>query len=209
MITLGVLASGRGTNLQAILDAQAAGLPAKVGVVISDVRDAMALERARTAGVPGCFLDPGAFPGRAPYEGALARCLVEHEVDLVCLAGYMRVVGRVLLDAFPLRIMNIHPSLLPAFPGLDAQGQAVKHGVKVSGCTVHFVDKGVDTGPIIIQRAVPVLDSDDRESLAQRILQEEHLAYPEAIRLYAEGRLAVEGRRVRVLPSSAGHGVKV
>jgi phosphoribosylglycinamide formyltransferase-1 len=205
MIILGVLASGRGSNLQAILDAQAAGLPAQVGVVISDVQDAMALERAREAGVPACLVDPGAFPGRAAYEGALARCLEEHGVDLVCLAGYMRVVGRVLLDAFPLRIMNIHPSLLPAFPGLDAQGQAVKHGVKVAGCTVHFVDKGVDTGPIIIQRAVPVLEGDDRESLARRILQEEHIAYPDAIRLYAEGRLVVEGRRVKVRPSQAGH----
>ncbi len=200
---IGVLASGRGTNLQAILDAAAGGLlPAQVVVVISDRAEAPALGIAKARNVPAFFIDPRGLD-RATFELQLADCLDRHRVDLVCLAGFMRVVGKVMLERFESRILNIHPSLLPAFPGLDAQRQAWEHGVKITGCTVHFVDRGVDTGPIILQRAVPVLDEDTPDTLAARILKAEHLAYPEAIRLFAEGRLVREGRRVRVLPPEA------
>lgn len=202
-LVLGVLASGRGSNLQAILDASGRGLPARVGVVISDVEQAPALFRAREAGVPAVFVNPLEYPGRATYEARLLEVLRKYRVDLVCLAGYMRIVGRTMLAAFPGRVMNIHPSLLPAFPGVDAQAQALEYGVKVSGCTVHLVDGGMDTGPIILQRSVEVLEDDDRESLARRILEQEHQAYPEAIRLFAEGRLSLEGRRVRVKGGSS------
>ncbi len=200
-LRVGVLASGRGSNLQAILDAAARGeLPAQVVVVVSDRGDALALERARAAGVPAVFVDPARYPSRADFEAEIARLLEAHGVELVVLAGYMRVLGPAFVAAFRNRIMNIHPSLLPAFPGLHAQRQALEHGVKVAGCTVHFVDEGVDTGPIILQAAVPVLEDDTEESLAARILEQEHRLYPEAIRLYAAGRLRVEGRRVRILP---------
>lgn len=200
MIALGILASGRGTNLQAIIDACEAGrLKARPVVVISDNPRAQALERAARCGVPTAVVERRAHRSRDEHERAIVSILRGRGVDLVCLAGYMRLVGRVLLDAFPGRIMNIHPALLPAFPGLEAQRQALEYGVKIAGCTVHFVDEGADSGPIILQRAVPVLEGDDVDSLSARILEEEHRAYPEAIALYAAGRLRIDGRRVHIL----------
>lgn len=204
-IALGVLASGRGSNLQAILDAVAVGhLEARVRIVVSDNADAYALDRARSAGVPAFHVDPRGFGSRESYERRIAELLQQHEVALVALAGYMRIVGPVLLGAFPGRILNIHPSLLPAFPGLHVQRQALEHGARISGCTVHFVDAGVDTGPIVIQAAVPVHDADTEELLAERILRQEHRIYPRAIQLFAEGRLRLEGRRVLVDPPGVG-----
>ncbi len=198
-LPLGVLASGRGSNLQAIIDEITAGrLDAAVRVVVSDVGDAFALERARRAGVPAVFVEPNGPGGNAAYEERIAAVLRGHGVDLVVLAGYMRICGSVLLAAFPGRILNIHPSLLPAFPGLHVQRQALEYGARFSGCTVHFVDAGVDTGPIVAQAVVPVLDADSEETLAARILRREHRLYPHAIRLFAAGRLRLEGRRVIV-----------
>jgi phosphoribosylglycinamide formyltransferase-1 len=192
-----VLASGRGSNLQAILDAIASGgLDAAVKVVVSDVADAFALERARLAGVPAVFVDPKGPGGKPAYEPRVVSVLREHGVELVALAGYMRICGPALLAAFPGHILNIHPSLLPAFPGLHVQRQAIEHGARFSGCTVHFVDAGVDTGPIVVQAVVPVLDGDTEETLAARILRQEHQIYPHAIRLFAAGRLRLSGRRV-------------
>lgn len=197
MLKLGVLASGRGSNLQAILDNIDSGsLDARVVVVISDNADAMALEKARRQSIPAVHIEPSDFASKVEYEKRVVAVLKEYRTDLVILAGYMRIVGRVLLDAYSQRILNIHPSLLPSFPGLEAQKQALEYGVKVSGCTVHFVDRGMDTGPIIIQAAVPVLEGDTVESLSTRILAEEHRIYSQAIQWYAEGRLRIEGRRV-------------
>lgn len=202
-VRIGVLASGRGSNLQAIIDAIEAGtLQAHIVVVISNKRDAQALERARRHGLQDVFVDPKPFAGqpdsREAYDRALLDVLHKHEVELVLLAGYMKIVTPVLTQAYENRMMNIHPSLLPAFPGLDVQKKALEWGVKVAGCTVHFVTPGVDEGPIIIQAAVPVLEQDTPETLAARILAEEHRIYPRAVQLYAEGRLRVEGRRVHV-----------
>ena len=198
-LPLGVLASGRGSNLQAILDEIGSGrLAASVRVVVSDVGDAYALERARQAGVPAVFVDPKGPGGKAGHEQRIVEVLREHGVELVVLAGYMRICGPALLAAFPGRILNIHPSLLPAFPGLHVQRQALEYGARFSGCTVHFVDAGVDTGPIIAQAVVPVLDADTEDTLSARILRQEHRVYPHAIRLFAEGRLRLEGRRVLV-----------
>lgn len=198
-LVLGVLASGRGSNLQAILDAIAAGrCPARVAVVVSDRKDAAALDRARRAGILAVYLDPHAFPDRVAFDAAVATVLDEHGVALVCLAGYMRVLSPEFVRRYRARILNVHPALLPAFPGLHAQRQALEHGVRVAGATVHLVDEGVDTGPILLQGAVPVLDGDTEETLSARILAEEHRLYPEAIRLFAEGRLEVSGRRVRI-----------
>ena len=192
-LVLGVLASGWGSNLQAILDAIEAGrCPARVAVVVSDRKDAPALERGRRAGASAVHLDPKAYPDRVTFDEAVAEVLHQHAAELVCLAGYMRVLSVGFVRRFPGRILNVHPALLPAFPGLHAQRQALEHGVKVAGVTVHFVDDGVDTGPIVLQSAVPVLDDDTEETLAARILVEEHRLYPEAIRLYAEGRLRIE-----------------
>ena len=207
-LSLGVLASGRGSNLQAILDEIAAGhlAAAAVAVVVSDVADAFALERARSAGVPAFFVDPQGPGGKAAYEQRLAAVLREHGVGLVVLAGYMRVCGPVLLASFAGRILNIHPSLLPAFPGLHVQRRALEHGVRFSGCTVHFVDAGVDTGPIVAQAVVPVLDADTEETLAARILRQEHRLYPHAIRLFAQGRLRLAGRRVLLDATAPGAG---
>lgn len=200
-LRLGVLASGRGSNLQAIIDAIAVGrLPAKVVVVLSDKAGAAALERARRAGIPAEFADPAGFSAREAYDLALAGRLRSYNVELVVLAGFMRVLSPEFVRSFPDRIINIHPSLLPAFPGLHAQRQALEYGVRVSGCTVHFVDEGLDSGPIILQAAVPVLEGDSEESLAARILEQEHRLYPEAIRLFAEGRLRIQGRRVIISP---------
>ena len=197
-LRIGVLASGRGSNLQALLDASArADYPAQVVLVISDRERAAALDRARAAGVEALFVNPKDFGDRESFDLALVRELTARRVGLVCNAGYMRILSPAYCRAFAGRAMNIHPSLLPAFPGLHAQRQALEHGAKVAGATVHFVDDGpVDTGPIILQASVPVLPNDSEESLAARILVEEHRLYPEAVRLFAEGRLEVVGRRV-------------
>ena len=196
-LRLGVLASGRGSNLQAILEACARpGFPARVVVVISDRERAHALERARAAGVEALFVNPKDFADREAFDLALVRQLHARRVDLVCQAGFMRILSPAYVRAFAGRALNIHPSLLPAFPGLHAQRQALEHGVKVAGATVHFVEEGVDSGPIVLQASVPVHADDTEESLSARILAEEHRLYPEAIRLFAEGRLAIVGRRV-------------
>ena len=198
-LKIGVLVSGSGTNLQSILDACATGeLPARVVCVISNKADAFALQRAKQAGVPALHLDHRAHGGREAYDAALVATLQEFGVELVVLAGFMRIITPVLLNAFPNAVMNIHPALLPAFPGLHAQRQALDYGAKFAGCTVHFVDAGTDTGPIIMQAAVPVLEEDTEETLSARIQKEEHRVYPEAIRLFAEGLLRVEGRQVKV-----------
>ena len=198
-LALGVLASGRGSNLQAILDAtREPGFPARVAVVAGDRERAPALDRARAAGVPALFVDPKAFSDRAAYDAALGTALEAHGVGLVCLAGFMRILSPAFIRRFAGRILNVHPSLLPAFPGLHPQRQALAHGVRVAGVTVHFVDEGVDTGPIVLQASVPVLAGDTEESLAARILVEEHRLYPAAIRLFAEGRLRIAGRHVVV-----------
>ena len=196
MKRIAVLVSGRGSNLQALIDAAAATQldRAAIAVVISNVDDAFALERARRAGIPTSFIDHRGWPSRDAFDRALVAELKRHEVDLVCLAGFMRKVGAPVLDAYPNAILNIHPSLLPSFPGLHPQRQALTHGVKVSGVTVHLVTEDLDAGPIILQRTVPVLDDDTEETLAARILQEEHLAYPEAVRMVVNGG-RVDGRR--------------
>ncbi len=198
-LRIGVLASGRGSNLQAIIDAIEAGkLDCRLAVVVSDRADARALERARKHGAEAVFLAPKAHGSREAFDQAVLAVLADHRVELVCLAGYMRVLSPTFVSALPGQIMNIHPALLPSFPGLHAQRQALRHGVKISGATVHFVDEGVDTGPIICQAAVPVKEDDTEETLAARILVEEHQLYPRAIRLFAEGRLSLLGRRVLV-----------
>jgi phosphoribosylglycinamide formyltransferase-1 len=198
-LAVGVLASGRGSNLQAILDACARPeFPARVAVVISDRERAVALERARAAGVEALWINPKDFTDREAFDLTLVRELEARRVGLVCQAGYMRILSPVYIRAFGGRSLNIHPSLLPAFPGLHAQRQALEHGVKVSGATVHFADEGVDTGPIVLQAAVPVAPDDTEETLSARILAEEHRLYPEAIRLFAEGRLRIVGRKVIV-----------
>jgi len=198
-LRIGVLASGRGSNLQAIIDAIETGkLDCRLAVVVSDRADAQALERARKQGTEAVFMDPKAHPGREAFDQAVLGVLAENRVELVCLAGYMRVLSPTFVRALPGQIMNIHPALLPSFPGLHAQRQALQYGVKVSGATVHFVDEGVDTGPIICQATVPMREDDTEETLAARILEQEHQLYPRAIRLYAEGRLSVVGRRVLV-----------
>lgn len=200
---LGVLVSGSGTNLQAILDAIAAGsLQAKVGVVVSNVATAKALDRAKAARVPAIVVDHKAFPTREAFDAAVIEVLQSHRVDCVVLAGFMRLVTKTVLEAFPNRVVNVHPSLLPAFPGVHAQRQALAYGVAISGCTVHFVDSGTDTGPIIAQAAVPVLDDDDEASLTARILQKEHELLPMVLQWIAEGRVEVahpEGARPRAL----------
>jgi phosphoribosylglycinamide formyltransferase-1 len=192
---LGVLISGRGSNLQALIDAVQAGrLDASIAVVISNKADAAGLERARRAGIEAVTVSHRGWPSRDDYDRALVQELKARGVALVCLAGYMRLVGPALLEAFPDAILNIHPSLLPSFPGVDAQHQAVAHGVKVSGVTVHFVTAELDGGPIVLQRTVPVLDGDTGETLADRILAEEHKAYPEAVQLVLDGGWRIEGR---------------
>ena len=193
MMVLGVLVSGSGTNLQAILDAIAAGnLDARIAVVVSNVEGAGALARAASAGVATAVVAHGAYPDRRSFDAAVVDRLRENGVDVVVLAGFMRLVTDVLLDAFPMRIVNVHPALLPAFPGVHAQRQALAYGARVSGCTVHFVDRGTDTGPIIAQAAVPVRDDDDEEALRLRILAEEHALLPRVLQWLAEGRVHVE-----------------
>ncbi len=199
--TLGVLISGRGSNLQAIIDAVGAGrLDARIAVVISNRPDAHGLERARAAGIEALCVSHRAFPTREAFDRALVAELRARGVGLVCLAGFMRLLGPAFVEAFPQAILNIHPSLLPAFPGLDAQRQALEHGVKVSGVTVHLVDCQLDAGPIVVQRAVPVRDDDTAETLADRILEVEHQAYPEAIGILLDRRWRIEGRRFLVQP---------
>jgi len=193
---VGVLISGRGSNLQALIEAVADGrLRARLAVVISNRPDAAGLERAREAGIEAVVLSHGAFETRDAFDGALAAALKAREVDLVCLAGFMRLIGRPLLDAFPDAILNIHPSLLPAFPGVNAQAQALAYGVKVTGVTVHFVTPELDAGPIVLQTPVEVREDDDAESLAARILEQEHRLYPEAVRLVLSGGWRIVGRR--------------
>lgn len=198
-LRVGVLVSGNGSNLQSIIDhAEAGRIPAVVACVISNKAGAFALERARNHSIPNAVLDHRDFPDRESFDTAMVGILRENGVELVALAGFNRIVSKVMLNAFPQAILNIHPALLPAFPGNHAQRQAVEHGVKIAGCTVHFVDSGTDSGPIIAQAAVPVLANDSEESLSRRILQEEHKIYPEVIRLYAEGRIRVDGRQVLI-----------
>jgi phosphoribosylglycinamide formyltransferase-1 len=193
---LAVLISGRGSNLQSIIDAIARGaLDATIAVVVSNRSDAAGLLRAREAGIETLVLNPREYASREAYDRAIADALRAKRVGLVCLAGFMRLVSAPILDAFPNRVLNIHPSLLPAFPGLDAQQQAINHGVRVSGATVHFVTPELDGGPIILQSAVQVLDDDTAETLAARILILEHRIYPEAIRLVLDEKWMLEGRR--------------
>jgi len=195
-----VLISGRGSNLQAIIDASEKGeIPAKVAVVISNNPEAFGLERAKKHNLPAVVIDNRKFKDKNTYELEMVKTLQKYKVDLVCLAGYMRIVGPVLLEHYQGKMINIHPALLPSFPGLHGQKQALDYGVKVSGVTVHFVDEGCDTGPIILQTAVPVSENDTEETLSERILEQEHKIYPQAIKLFAEGKLKIEGRRVKIL----------
>jgi phosphoribosylglycinamide formyltransferase-1 len=195
---VGVLLSGRGSNLQALIDAARRGeLGGEITLVVSNVETARGLERARAAGIPAVFRDHRGKK-REAYDAEIVEILHAHQVDLVCLAGFMRLLSPVFVRAFPGRIVNVHPALLPAFPGLEAQRQAFEHGVKLSGATVHLVDEGLDSGPIVAQEAVSVLSSDTPESLAARILEAEHRIYPRAVRLLLEGRCRVEARRVIV-----------
>ncbi len=194
---LAVLVSGRGSNLQAIIDSiEKKKLRAEIALVASNVKDAYALERAQKHGIETLFLDPKAFSNRNSYEQNLVKQIQSRSVNLVCLAGFMRVLGKHFIEAFANRIINIHPSLLPAFPGLNAQKQALEYGVRYSGCTVHFVNEEVDGGAIISQAVVPVFDDDNEASLSKRILEQEHTIYPEAIRLIIEEQLTFSGRRV-------------
>lgn len=198
---LGVLVSGRGSNLQAIVDAiNADRLVAKIGVVISDNPDANALRRIAGLDIPTAVVERKNYASKPEFEEAIIEQLDLHHVELVLLAGFMRILSPQFINRFPMRIMNIHPALLPSFPGLDAQEQALRYGVKVSGATVHFVDEGMDSGPIILQEAVPVEDEDTVTTLAERILHLEHRLYVRAVRLYCEGRIHISGRAVKVLP---------
>ncbi len=197
---LGVLCSGRGTDLQSIIDAIGRGeVDAQIAVVLTDKPEAFALERAKKAGIKAVCVNRKQYDGREPFEKALIAELEEAGVTLVVLAGFMRILTPVFVRHFAGRIMNIHPALLPSFPGAHAHRDVLAYGVKVSGCTVHFVDEGTDSGPIILQAAVPVLAGDTEETLGARVLEQEHIIYPQAIQLYCEGRLQVEGRQVRIL----------
>ena len=194
---LAVLVSGRGSNLQAIIDSvDKSSLTAEISLVLSNVKDAYALERAKKHGLEVVFLDPKIFPNKATYEKKMVELLRSKSVDLICLAGFMRILGKKFIEAFPGQIINIHPSLLPAFPGLNVQKKALEHGVKFSGCTVHFVNEEIDGGPIIKQSVVPIHDKDSIESLSKRILEQEHIIYPEAIQLIIEDKIKFSGRRV-------------
>ncbi len=196
MKKIGVLASGRGTNLQSIVKAEERGeLAGKVVIVISDRREAYALEYAREKGIKSVYLNPKEFSNREEFDRVMLEQLKNEKVDLVVMAGFMRLLSPLMIEAFPNRIMNIHPALLPAFPGMNGVKQALEYGVKVSGCTVHFVDEGLDTGPIILQEVVPVFPEDTEDTLHERIQTVEHRKYPRAIDLYCRGFLNVEGRR--------------
>lgn len=201
MLSLAILGSGKGSNAQSIMDAIDAGkLSARIVCVLSDVPDAFILERARNRGIPAEYVDCAPF--KTKLDGAAEQktigLLKRYGADFIALAGFMRMVKPGLLQAFPHRIINIHPALLPSFPGLASWKQALDYGAKVAGCTVHFIDEGMDTGPIIVQRSVPILDHDTPESLHARIQEQEHVAYPQALQWIAEGRLRIEGRRVHV-----------
>ena len=195
---VGVLVSGRGSNLQSIIDHVESGYLKKVklSVVISDVKDAFALERAKMHGIDAVFIDPRAYASKMGFEEKIIATLKSYNVDLVLLAGYMRILGSEVILAYRDRIMNIHPALLPSFKGLHGPRQALEYGVKVAGCTVHFVDEGMDSGPIILQSCVPVKDNDTESTLASRILEQEHRIFPEAVKLFTEGKLKLDGRIV-------------
>ena len=194
---LAVLVSGRGSNLQAIIDSiEKNNLAAEISLILSNVPDAYALQRGKKHRLESIFLDPKSFSSRDDYEKQMIELLQTKSIDLVCLAGFMRILGKNFIKAFSRKIINIHPSLLPAFPGLNVQEKALQHGVRFSGCTVHFVNEEVDGGAIISQAVVPILDADDTQSLSDRILEQEHIIYPEAIRLIIEDRLEFSGRRV-------------
>ena len=194
---LAVLVSGRGSNLQAIIDSiEKNNLAAEISLILSNVPDAYALQRGKKHRLESIFLDPKSFSSRDDYEKQMIELLQTKSIDLVCLAGFMRILGKKFIEAFSGKIINIHPSLLPAFPGLNVQEKALQHGVRFSGCTVHFVNEEVDGGAIISQAVVPILDADDTQSLSDRILEQEHIIYPEAIRLVIEDRLEFSGRRV-------------
>ena len=194
---LAVLVSGRGSNLQAIIDSiEKNNLAAEISLILSNVPDAYALQRGKKHRLESIFLDPKSFSSRDDYEKQMIELLQTKSIDLVCLAGFMRILGKKFIEAFSGKIINIHPSLLPAFPGLNVQEKALEYGVKFSGCTVHFVNEEVDGGAIILQAVVPILDEDDVQSLSARILEQEHIIYPEAIRLIIEGNLEFSGRRI-------------
>ncbi len=199
MKKIAVLASGRGSNFEAIARAVVSGkIPTTLSVLITDKRNAKAIKKAEKLGINWIFVDPLSFPDRETYDAKIVAILKHLNVDLVCLAGYKKIVTSVFIKAFPMRILNIHPALLPSFPGLKAQEKALRYGVKVSGATVHFVDEGVDTGPIIIQAVVPVQPGDTPEALSERILSFEHRIYPQAVKWFVEGRIKVSGRIVTV-----------
>jgi len=199
LLKLGVLISGNGSNLQSIIDhIEKGSLKAAIKIVISNNPDAYGITRAEKHGIPFLVLKNGDFKNKEDFDAELVKILKDNGVELVILAGFMRIITPAFLKAFSGKIMNIHPALLPSFPGLHGQKQAMEYGVKFSGCTVHFVDDGVDTGPIIIQSVVPVHDDDTEDTLAERILKEEHKIYPQAIQLFADGRLEINGRKVRI-----------
>ena len=205
MKKIAVLISGGGSNLQSIIDAVEAGyLDIEIAVVLSNKEEAYGLTRARTHGIPAEVVRHGDFDGRENFERKLIEVLDGYGIDLVVLAGFMRVLTPLFVNHYHQSIMNIHPAILPSFPGTHAQKQALDYGVRFSGCTTHFVDEGTDTGPIIIQAVVPVLPDDTEETLGSRILKEEHRIYPESLKLWSEGRLCIEGRKVKILPSKAG-----
>ena len=194
---LAILVSGYGSNLQAIIDnIERNYLSAEIALVLSNVKNAFALERGKKHGLETIFLDPKTFTNRDDYEDKMIEILQSKSIDLICLAGFMRILSKKFIQTFPKKIINIHPSLLPAFPGLNVQKKALEYGAKFSGCTVHFVNEEVDGGPIILQSTVPILDEDDTESLSGKILEQEHIIYPEAIRLIIEKKLTFSGRRV-------------
>lgn len=201
-VNIAVLVSGNGSNFQAIVDAIEAGrIPeGRIACLVSNKSDAFALERARNHNIKAVVLEHKGFADRKAYDEAMVRLLRENDVQLVVLAGFMRLLSPLMIEAFPNAIMNIHPALLPAFPGLDAQKQALEYGVRYTGCTVHFVDCGTDTGPVILQAVVPIMADDTVETVSQRIHGEEHRIYPEAVRLFCAGRLHTEGRRVQIMP---------
>ena len=197
MIKIAVLASGSGTNLQAIIEDVMSGyIPAEIKIVLSDKPDAYALTRAENAGIKTQAVLPKNYASREEFDAELVKILKENDVEYVALAGYMRLLSKTFLDAFPNRVVNIHPALLPSFPGIHGQRDAVEYGVKVSGCTVHFVDENMDHGPIIAQAPVPVLDDDTEETLKARILEQEHILFPHVLRLIAEGKVEIQGRKV-------------
>lgn len=198
-LKIGVMASGRGSNFQAIINSIEAGrINAQIKVLITDNPDAFSIERAKKHGIESLVMKPEHYSSRHEYFRIVAAELKKKYVELVVLAGFMRIVGKPLLDVYPNRVINIHPALLPSFPGLHGQKQAIDYGARISGCTVHFVDEGMDTGPIILQAALPVKDDDTEETLSERILKLEHKIYPEAIKLFSEGRIKLKGRKVTI-----------